>query len=592
MCDRTLYEEYGKDYIGISTYFELLNGDLSHYDSSNDICTPMALVKEMVDKIPKELWKRDKLKVLDCCCGNGNFLAYIGTKTKLDNLYFNEINEKRIVNCKKFFGDDIHLTKKDFLEFDDNEEYDLVVANPPYAKFTDDGKRTAKNHNLSRDFIKKALNVTKRGGYILFIVPDNWMSYSDCNDLPLLLSQYQFRYLSVHTPKKYFPTVGSTFTYFVLQKTPNKEPFTIANGYKLKDTQTVTLDVNSHFIPLYYSPIVKSIMDKTVNNENVERYNVETSSDLHKHSKGKYFSPQKDDTHKYKIWHTPRQCFYSSIPHKYQNGWKVFISLTTQYETFIDDCGATQSIAFIRCKDKNEAKKINKELQHPIYKFINNLTRYGNFGNNRIWQRMPVLSSVSLTNEELNFVKNFNDLYDRKIPSSTKKVDGKNKTEQIVESVANLEKEVNFSTYDYRDNFVKLCDLHPNKDREQLEIINMNKDLENSKGLIYIMVINDKIFKIGQTTVTFKERLSSYNCGSNKARKKGTCSVTNHYILQSFLAMNVDVEVYIYVLPEATYEYFGEVVHSSEAPSKYTERRISAEFEKKYYKKPIGCIQE
>jgi len=36
----------------------------------------------------------------------------------------------------------------------------------------------------------------------------------------------------------------------------------------------------------------------------------------------------------------------------------------------------TQSIAFIRCKNKQEAEQIKKELENDIYLFLNNLTRY------------------------------------------------------------------------------------------------------------------------------------------------------------------------------------------------------------------------
>ena len=411
---QTLYQQFGTDLNLIKKYFDELNTDKSHYNNSNDICTPMDLVQEMVDKIPEDFWRKDNLKILDCCCGNGNFNAYISTKVPLSYLYFNEINEKRIKNLEHFFGTNINLTKQDFLMFDENQTYDLIVANPPYAKFTEDGKRTAKNHNLSRDFIRKALSITKENGYILFVVPDNWMSFSDSNDLPCLLSNYQFKYLSIHTAKKYFKNVGSTFTYFLLQKTENKEAFIVENGYKIHDTQFVMLDKNIHFIPLYYSPIVKNILDKTINNEKVEKYKVETSSYLHKYTKSYLFSNEESESHPYKVWHTPRQYYFTSIPHKFQDSWKVFISLTTQFETFIDNCGMTQSIAFIQCKNKEEAIQIEKELHHPLYQFLNNITRYGNFGNNRIWQRMPILTAIKLTEEELEFVNHFNQIYNQK----------------------------------------------------------------------------------------------------------------------------------------------------------------------------------
>ena len=49
----------------------------------------------------------------------------------------------------------------------------------------------------------------------------------------------------------------------------------------------------------------------------------------------------------------------------------------------------TQSIVFIRCKNLEEAKLITKILQHPLYVFINNICRWGNFNNIRILQSFP-----------------------------------------------------------------------------------------------------------------------------------------------------------------------------------------------------------
>jgi type I restriction-modification system DNA methylase subunit len=125
---------FNNSYENIKSYFDELNQNKDHFTNSNDICTPIDCVKEMVDSVPNNFWQKD-IKVLDSCCGNGNFHAYINTKTELSNLYFNEINLKRVDNLITYFGEDINLTTKDFLEFEDKEQYDMVVSNPPYAKF-------------------------------------------------------------------------------------------------------------------------------------------------------------------------------------------------------------------------------------------------------------------------------------------------------------------------------------------------------------------------------------------------------------------------------------------------------------------------
>ena len=92
------------------------------------------------------------------------------------------------------------------------------------------------------------------------------------------------------------------------------------------------------------------------------------------------------------------------------------MSTTGKWNVFIDkDCGMTQSIAFVRVETENRAKEIKKILEHNIYRFINNICRWGNFNCIRILQRMPIpsdvndiYSSFNITDEEKKFIENNN----------------------------------------------------------------------------------------------------------------------------------------------------------------------------------------
>ncbi len=384
---------------------DALNHDLSHYANSNDICTPMGCVREMVDSIPIDFWKNHHLQVLDPCSGNGNFHAYIKNFVPLENLTFNDINDTRLENVARLFGPSAHITKSDFFKYPDDEVYDLVVANPPYARFDEYGRRTSKNHNLSRAFIDKALKVTRPGGMILFIVPNNWMSLSDRNRLPSLLSQYQFLHLNIHGAKRWFPKVGSSFTWFLLHKVPNRKAFTVENHYFRRNRLLARMRAGVDYVPLHFSNLVDDIFAKTVDAP-VAKFNVETSSDLHRYTKADLLSNERSSTHRYKVVHTPTQVLWSRRPHKYQDDWKVFISLTNRYSTFVDQCGMTQSIAFVRCSSKAEAYEIKKTLDQPAYRFLNDMTRYGNFNNVRILQRFPA-GSIHLSARERALVNEF-----------------------------------------------------------------------------------------------------------------------------------------------------------------------------------------
>jgi adenine-specific DNA-methyltransferase len=410
------------DYANIKEYYDnILNKNTDLVVTSNDEPTPITCVEEMVNKIPEIFWKEKNLKILDPCCGCGNFplviyyklIKYHDKEHILTNmLYFNDLNTDRTDAMRKVFDYKLNVYNEDFLKMNIGKKFDLIVANPPYAKLLPNGKRASKNHNLIGSFITKSLELLNPGGFLLYITPDNWMSCADRNSLICELTKLQIVYLNIHIAKKYFKKVGSSFVWYLIEKTPSYKPITIEGIWNKKVYKDTVESEERKYIPLYYNKTIQSVLHKTVDNDSNPKFDVKTSSDLHKYTKKLLIASTQDEIHKYKLIHTPKQTVWSSRPHKYQDGYKVFISTTSYYGTIVDDCGMTQSIAFIQCKDKEEANNISKVLNHPMYKFINNICRYGNFNNIRILQNFPycdnydeVYKKFNITEEEKIFIE-------------------------------------------------------------------------------------------------------------------------------------------------------------------------------------------
>jgi SAM-dependent methyltransferase len=409
-------------------YDETLNIDKSTYKSSNDEPTPIDCISEMISKIPNDLWQKPDLSILDPCCGNGNFsipiifelLKHHDKQTILEQiLEFNDINENRLENVRKVFCSDkynLQICNHDFITFNNPKKYDLIVANPPYAKLLENGKRASKNHNLIKDFIERALSQLKPNGYLLFITPDNWMSYADRNVLIGIITGLQIIHLDIHTAKKYFKKIGSSFTWYIIQNCTSYKNINVSGIWKKQEYISSVVSKERKYIPLLYNQIVQNILSKTIDNHVLKKFEVKTSSDLHKYTKAEFIRDEPDDVYKYKLIHTPSQTVYASRPHKFQEGYKVFISTTDKYKLFIDECGMTQSIVFILCSNEAQAKKYLQILQHPLYVFINNICRWGNFNNIRILQSFPIpdieysgnhaeiYNYLNITSEEIEYI--------------------------------------------------------------------------------------------------------------------------------------------------------------------------------------------
>ena len=57
---------------------------------------------------------------------------------------------------------------------------------------------------MIKDFIDKSLKLLNKGGFLVYITPDNWMSKADRNILISKLTSLQIIHLNIHTAKKIF----------------------------------------------------------------------------------------------------------------------------------------------------------------------------------------------------------------------------------------------------------------------------------------------------------------------------------------------------------------------------------------------------
>jgi len=165
---------------------------------NGEVFTPMILVNEMLDKLPKEVWKNKNLKWLDPCCGMGNFpiAVYLrlieGLKDEMKDikerkkhilenmLIMSKLNKKNVLVCKQIFDINneykLNIYEGDSLKVDYNQEFkikefDIIIGNPPYNA----SGTKASGNTIWQLFANNSIKLLKNNGYICFLHPNGWI---------------------------------------------------------------------------------------------------------------------------------------------------------------------------------------------------------------------------------------------------------------------------------------------------------------------------------------------------------------------------------------------------------------------------------
>jgi len=171
--------------------------------------TPDWLINLMINLIPKEVFLKEEIYILEPACGFAQFLRRIKERYPYLNakLLGIEINEEIFRKAISSKPKEIEIIKSDFLLFDLNCQFDLIIGNPPYGipsssshypiKIDFKTKEKYKTlfstwygkYNVYGAFIEKSIKLLKEKGYLIFIVPATFMILDEFKKLREFLSQ-------------------------------------------------------------------------------------------------------------------------------------------------------------------------------------------------------------------------------------------------------------------------------------------------------------------------------------------------------------------------------------------------------------------
>lgn len=160
--------------------------------------TPQNICFDVINSLP-DFNDKEIIRILEPSCGIGNFLPqlikkYQDKKLEIDCI---DIDYKNISVAKKIFinTDNIkfNFINCDFLLYESNKEYDIIIGNPPFGNIIKDNNllkkykenSKLKTNNIFALFIEKSLKLSK---FIYLITPKSILSAPEFSDLRKLLN--------------------------------------------------------------------------------------------------------------------------------------------------------------------------------------------------------------------------------------------------------------------------------------------------------------------------------------------------------------------------------------------------------------------
>jgi hypothetical protein len=167
-----------------------------------------------------------------------------------------------------------------------------------------------------------------------------------------------------------------------------------------------------------------------------------------------------------------------------------------------------------------------------------------------------------------------------------------------------LSTELLVSDYSIGKSFVKVADVVIDDDitakgkKARNTVIkfapNNQKQWQKQVEYVYLIVVNNRIVKIGGTRKGLKGRASSYLCGHHvqERQKSGRCSVTNAYVyntLHFYLKNGFLIEIYAYEIEPVIVDVdiFGQIKRVSAQVYQAFEAYCLEEYKKQTGKYPV-----